>query len=127
MERRARIGRFGEAAALLWLLAKGYGLRHRRWRIPGGELDLVMERGRLVVFVEVRTRSGTAFGGAAASVDAQKRRRIVRTAQAYLSRHGLWNRPSRFDVVTVERRDGIVPWRIRHIQGAFEPEGGRRF
>jgi len=126
VDRRARLGRAGELAALLWLLAKGYRFRHRRWATRGGELDLVMERGRTIVFVEVRTRSSRAFGGAAASVDAEKRRRIVWTAEAYLSRHGLWERPCRFDVVAIERRGGVVPWRLRHYRDAFRPEPGRR-
>jgi putative endonuclease len=123
--RRARLGRLGEWAALLWLVLKGYRPRHRRWRAAGGELDLVMTRGETVVFVEVKTRSSLDFGGAAAAVDRKKRDAMVRTAGAYLSRHGLWERPTRFDVVTVERRGGLLPWKVRHYAGAFRPDLGR--
>ena len=123
---RQRTGRSGEwiALGLLWL--KGHRLRHRNWRGGGGELDLVMARGRTVVFVEVKTRSSDDFGGAAAAVHAAKRQRLVRAASAYLSRHGLWERPCRFDVVTVERRAGLIPWRVSHLRGAFRPDLGRQ-
>lgn len=107
------------------MLLKGYRLRHRRWRGPGGEIDLVLERGGIVVFVEVKTRSSVSFGGAAAAVDRDKRERIVRAASAYLSRFGLWESPSRFDVVTLEKKDGPWPWRIRHWEGAFRADCGR--
>ncbi len=122
---RARLGWAGETVALAWLLLKGYRLRARRWRIPGGELDLVMERRGVVVFVEVRTRSSRAFGGALGSIGPEKRRRMVRAAEAYLSRYGLWNRPSRYDVVAIQRDGGPLSWRLRHIRGAFEPGEGR--
>ncbi len=110
--------------ALVLLLLKGYHLRHRRWRALGGELDLVMERGGVVVFVEVKTRSGSSFGGAVASVNHGKRERIIRAASAYLSRFELWESPSRFDVVTLEKKAGLWPWRIRHWVGAFRADCG---
>jgi len=88
-------------------------------------LDLVVERRRELVFVEVKMRSGGLYGGAAAAVDREKRRALVRTAAAYLSRYGLWDRPSCFDVVTIERRVRPPFWRIRHLRNAFEPNLGR--
>ncbi len=120
-----RTGRRGELAALVLLLLKGYRLRDRNWSSPVGELDLVMERRGEVVFVEVKTRRGTGFGGALGAVDALKRKQLVRVATSYLSRHGLWERPCRFDVVGVERVGGLFPWRIRHVAGAFRADVGR--
>lgn len=126
-ERRSGLllGRRGELAALILLAVKGYRLRHRNWRTPEGELDLVVERGGEVVFVEVKSRAGTGYGGAAAAVDADKRRRLARTASVYLSRFRLWDRPCRFDVVTVERAGGLLRWRLRHLPDAFRPDLGR--
>jgi len=118
-----RAGRLGELVALAWLVLHGYRPRARRFRAGGGEVDLVVERGGTVVFVEVKTRRGEGFGGAVAAVDARKRRRLARAAAAYLSRHGLWDRPTRFDVVTLER--GWPGWRIRHLRDAFRPGTGR--
>lgn len=65
-----------------------------------GELDLVMRDGACMVFVEVRYRRHAGFGGGAASVDAVKRRKLVRAAQAFLAAHHEFaNTPCRFDVV----------------------------
>lgn len=122
-----RLGRAAEWLALLLLLLKGYRFRHRNWRGAGGELDLVVERRREIVFVEVKARSSEEFGGAAGAMNEKKRKAVVRAASAYLSRHGLWKRPCRFDVVTVEGRPGPLPWRVRHYRDAFRPDLGLQF
>ena len=88
----------------------------------GGELDLVMlEPGRsgdTLVFVEVRHRRASSFGGGFASVDAAKRRRLVRAAQLYLGSHPrLAQLPCRFDVVESEG-DPAAP-AIRWLKDAF--------
>jgi putative endonuclease len=110
---------------MLLLLAKGYRLRHRNWQGPAGELDLVVEGRGEVVFVEVKTRRGDLFGGAVEAVHDAKRRSLARTAAAYLGRYELWQRPCRFDVLTIERRSGFPFWRVRHITDAFRPDLGR--
>ena len=122
--RRSRwIGRGGEWVAAAWLRMKGYRLRERNWRGGGAELDLVMEHRGAVVFVEVKTRSGSDYGGPTASVREAKQRAIRRAASAYLSRHGLWERPARFDVVTIHRTAGPPWWAVRHYRDAFRVEG----
>jgi putative endonuclease len=120
------LGRGGERAALLLLRIKGYRLLHRNWRGPSGELDLVFERKRVIVFVEVKTRSGTLFGGALGAVGPAKTVAMVRTAASYLGRYGLWHRPCRFDVVAIEGISRPPFWRIIHIEDAFRPDLGRR-
>ena len=120
-----RTGRRGELVALVVLSCKGYRLRHRNWRGPTGELDLVFERRGEIVFVEVKTRSGEMFGGAVAAVNRDKQSTMLRTAASYMSRHGLWERPVRFDVVTVERRPRFPGWRIRHLRNVIRPDLGR--
>jgi putative endonuclease len=109
------------------LLLKGYRPRHRNWRGAGGELDLVMRHRDETVFVEVKARSGQDFGGAAAAMHAKKQKVLTRTASAYLGLFGLWEQPCRFDLVTVERKGGVFPWRIRHYQNVFQPNLGRQF
>ena len=89
-----------ETAALRFLEADGLRLLARNASARGGELDLVMADGATVVFVEVRYRADAAFGGGAASVDARKRRKLVRAAQVWLLRHPRHaNAPCRFDVM----------------------------
>lgn len=78
-----------------------------------GEIDLIMQDGVTLVFVEVRLRRSANFGGAAASIDAHKQRRIIRTAQQYLA--GLAHiPPCRFDAVLMD--DSGVQW----LRNAFE-------
>ena len=98
-------GDAGEDEALAYLQARGLRLLQRNYRTPGrggGEIDLIMQTvDGTVVFVEVRKRSRTDHGGAAASIGPVKQRRIIFAAQHYLLR---WRRlpPARFDVVTIE-------------------------
>lgn len=94
-----------ETAALAHLQARGLLLLDRNAASRTGEIDLVMldksgADGDVVVFVEVRYRASAAFGGGAVSVDAGKRRRLVRAAQVFLQRHPRHaDAPCRFDVV----------------------------
>jgi len=121
-----RLARFGEWTALLWLVAHGYRVRHRNWVGGLGEIDLVLQKGRTIVFVEVKSRVGQEFGGALAAVGRAKQNKLARAAQAYLTRFALWNAPCRFDVVAVTRRRGFFPWKIVHIEDAFQPSLGRK-
>ncbi len=98
----ALAGAAAEDAALAHLCAAGLALLARNVRYPFGEIDLVMHEGATLAFVEVRFRRGGAFGGAAASVDRNKRRKLARAAQAWLGSHRAWAKaPCRFDVVAV--------------------------
>jgi putative endonuclease len=98
-------GDAGEDEALAYLQARGLRLLQRNYRTPGrggGEIDLIMQSpDGTVVFVEVRKRSRSDHGGAAASIGFVKQRRIIFAAQHYLLR---WRRlpPLRFDVVIIE-------------------------
>ena len=110
-------GDAGEDEALAFLQAQGLRLLQRNYRTPGrggGEIDLIKQAADgTVVFVEVRQRSRTDHGGAAASIGHLKKRRIIFAAQHYLLR---WGRlpPARFDVVTIEAAG--PQW----IQAAFD-------
>jgi putative endonuclease len=110
-------GDAGEQQALQHLHAHGLTLVARNYRTPGrggGEIDLIVrEPDGTLVFVEVRQRSSTRHGGAAASVSAVKRRRIVFAARHYLLRISPLP-PCRFDVVTIDA--GKVEW----LQAAFD-------
>ena len=111
------VGDAAEAQALQFLQARGLRLLQRNYRTPGrggGEIDLVMrEHDGTVVFVEVRKRVSTDFGGAAGSIGATKRRRIIFAARHYLLRVATLP-PCRFDVVVVE------PSGLQWLQAAFD-------
>ena len=114
-------GDAAESRALLFLQAAGLRLLHRNYRTPGrggGEIDLILRApDGTCVFVEVRQRASASHGGAAASIDAAKRRRIVFAARHYLMRQPTLP-PCRFDVVVVE---GDHP--PRWLQAAFDADG----
>ena len=111
-------GDAAEAIALQHLLQAGLVLLERNYRTPGrggGEIDLILRDGDgTLVFVEVRRRGTAAFGGAGASIQPAKQRRIVFAARHYLLRLRS-PPPCRFDVVLVQ--DGIE-W----LQGAFDAD-----
>lgn len=105
-----------ESRAALFLAAKGYRTLARRWKSPVGEIDLVVKRGKLVVFVEVKTRVN--LDAAAESVLPRQRKRIIAAAEAWLAAHPEhMSHDLRFDAVL------IAPKRLpRHIEAAFEAE-----
>ncbi|MEX2276018.1 MAG: YraN family protein [Actinomycetota bacterium] len=98
---RASLGARGEAAALALYRRSGFRLLARNWRCPAGELDLVVERGGVIVVCEVKTRSGSAFGAGYESVTWSKRRRLRRLAEAFVIQRRRTGSPIRFDVVSV--------------------------
>mgnify|MGYP001098796334 CR=1 FL=1 len=117
-EARANARRRGEAAEALaarFLAQRGLAIVARNYRTRLGEVDIVARDGECLVFVEVRLRSWAAWGGAAASVDARKQRRIVAAARHYLSRLRA-EPPCRFDVLTLQGPQGAPAW----IRGAFD-------
>jgi putative endonuclease len=111
-------GRRAEDTACRYLLDHGLKLMERNYRGPGGEIDLIMDHGGTLVFVEIRYRRNDRFGDAEETVDYRKRARLVATASHYLQRHrGADRRPSRFDVVgLLSEREG---YRVRWITDAF--------
>jgi putative endonuclease len=113
------LGQNGEAAAERWLRRQGLTILARGFRARCGEIDLIARDGPVVVFVEVKTRSGCGFGRPADAVTALKRRRMARVASLYLAQLGSADRACRFDVVEVI--PGEAAWRIRHIPDAFRP------
>jgi putative endonuclease len=121
------LGRRGEDAAARYLAGLGYRILERGRRLRAGELDLVALDGRTVVFVEVKTRQGADHGSPADAVDRRKQTRLTRAALAYLKRHRLLDRPSRFDVVSIVWPAEVVEPDMRHIRGAFEAQGRQSF
>jgi putative endonuclease len=116
---RIALGRAAEERVAADLEARGATLLLRNYRRRCGELDLVARDGRTLVVVEVRMRSGEAFGGGAASVDRAKQRRIVLTTlQLLQQRRDLAALPVRFDVAVVSPDPS--GWRIEWIRHAFE-------
>ena len=114
------LGACAERIAEEFLRARGLSILHRNFHQRAGELDLVAREGQVLVIAEVRLRSGRACGGAAASIDARKQRRIVRATQRLLQHHPHYARlPVRFDALLVEAPRATAP-RVTWIRHAFE-------
>lgn len=109
-------GKEAERWACEFLQRQGLHLVTRNFRSRLGEIDLIMQDEDALVFVEVRQRSSPDFGGAAASVDSHKQKRLIRAAKHYLAKlHRL--PPCRFDVVLMDDDQGShVQW----IRNAFD-------
>lgn len=108
------LGNAGESRAQTFLEQQGLSWIANNYRSRFGEIDLIMQDGNTVVFVEVRVRSSQQFGGAAESVDYRKQQKIIKTAAAYLQQ---FSPPgfSRFDVIAIEGTK-----EINWIKSAFD-------
>lgn len=118
IQARSALARAGEDAAARFFEARGYRIAARNVRVARGELDLVIRRGRELVFCEVKTRRSRVQGLPEESVNPRKQARILRAAGAYLARHPAVG-DVRFDVVSVTQLFGEL--RLRHIPDAFRP------
>ncbi|MBW7956582.1 MAG: YraN family protein [Deltaproteobacteria bacterium] len=116
--RKKAFGNAGEDEAVRFLEKKGYRVIERNFSCRYGEIDIIARDGGAMVFVEVKTRSGDAFGPAAASVDERKQRKMTIAAQFYLEKAGASDSEVRFDVVSIEKREGR--FEIELIRDAFE-------
>ena len=94
-------GRAGEEVATRFLRQKGWQIRECNFRCRDGELDIIAHDGEMLVFVEVKTRSGTMHGQPGEAVGRTKQTRLIKAASRYLSQKNLWSMGCRFDLVTV--------------------------
>ncbi len=110
------IGAQGEEQAARYLQAKGWSILERNFSAPYGELDLVAKDGKTLVFVEVKTRAYSAYGGPLMAVTPAKQKRLALTAASYIKAKSVKCDGIRFDVLCV------LPQGIEHVPNAFFPE-----
>lgn len=111
------VGEAGERYAEAWLVARGWTVRARRFRSGHRDLDLVVERGDTIAFVEVKARHSSHFGHPVEAVDWRKQRELIRSAQVWADRYGRAGQAFRFDVIGVLIEGNRV--RVRHVENAF--------
>ena len=109
------LGRWGESVAAEFLQKKRYTLVAANYRCRLGEIDLIAENRKYIVFVEVKLRNNLAFGRGAEAVTKEKQRRICRAAVRFLAQRGWQERFCRFDVIEI-----CPPDELRYIERAFE-------
>jgi putative endonuclease len=122
--RRLRLGREAEEAAAAYLRRAGWRLLGQNVRVGRGELDLIVRRGRVLAFVEVKARRTATCGAPEDAVSLRKRRQVARLAELWLAARP-WALSGvdevRFDIVAVDA--GRRPVAVRHLPGAFTCDG----
>lgn len=119
---RQGLGRTGERLAAEFLARRGYCILEQNYRCRHGEIDLVAEEGQDLVFVEVKTRRGVAYGLPEEAVTPRKRQKLREVANHYLDAHHCSERAWRIDVVAVQLSSGGKPEEIRMYQHAVTEE-----
>jgi len=112
------LGQLGEDMALKHLLEKGYQLLSRNFRFKHLEIDLIMQDGDKLVFVEVKTRQTAEIGEPYLAVTRTKQKQIIKVANHYIIENDLHNE-SRFDIVSIVHNSYRTA--IEHIDNAFTP------
>jgi putative endonuclease len=112
------LGREGERIAERFLIKKGYKLVERNYRCAAGELDLIVLDRRVIVFVEVKMRTGSGYGTPLDAVEFRKQRKMIQAAQFFLNAKKLSQRDARFDVVGISWLGGEPA--VEHVENAFD-------
>jgi putative endonuclease len=109
-------GSDGENRAAEYLIAKGYEVLERNYRVGRAEVDLIVRKGNWLVFVEVKTRSGSRYGFPEEFVDREKEENVFYAADVYMEKTG-WEGNVRYDIVAILGTE----WEreIRHFEDAF--------
>ncbi|HTC20513.1 MAG TPA: YraN family protein [bacterium] len=116
-------GKKAEELAAAFLRLKGYGIVERNFRVSAGEIDLIVEKGGTLVFVEVKSRKGRAQGTPLEAVSPHKVRRLSAAAAVYLAQKAGLSRTCRFDVITIgPDKNWLGLGKIRHFENAFSVE-----
>lgn len=108
-------GLAAEQVAATFLTRNGLKMVMQNYHCKFGEIDLIMQEGKTLVFVEVRLRTNNQFGSAGASITPQKQQKLILTAQHYLQQHG--NSLCRFDAILMTKVDAE---HIEWVRNAFD-------
>jgi putative endonuclease len=117
--RQQVIGKWGESLAADFLSEKGYKILARNVRTEYGEIDLIVTRGDVLIFVEVKTRTSNEFGYPEDAITNKKKEHLLASAQAYLQNHSEFEGDWRIDVIAIWRKDRNAPQQIIHFENAL--------
>lgn len=114
------LGRWGESLAASFLKNKGFSITALSYKCRFGEIDIIAENKKFIVFTEVKLRKNKDFGRASEFVCLEKQRKIISSAQIYLASNETHKQP-RFDVIEIYAPDGLntVNPVVNHIENAF--------
>jgi putative endonuclease len=119
------LGRKGEALAKTHLESAGYEILDENWTYGRNEVDLIAYKDKVIIFVEVKARTGNGFGEPEDFVDARKQRLLVEAADEYiyLMEH---EGEVRFDIIAI-LFDKKANYTLKHIEDAFWPQGNNNY
>ncbi len=113
-------GQKGEKRAAAFFRLRGYRILEHNYRVPQGEIDLVVKKGDTLVFVEVKTRKDDSHGTPLEAVSPLKVRRVSAAAAVYLAQYPSDFAACRFDIVAVGPEKNWLGWpRVQHFENAF--------
>ncbi|MEK9629278.1 MAG: YraN family protein [Nitrospinota bacterium] len=120
-EKRLKLGREGEEAAVAYLKKKGYRILETNFRSKLGEIDIIAEKDTTVVFIEVKSRLDHQFGHPFNAITPAKQKKIIQVAQTYLVKHRLVENKARFDVIglTIDPQNS-KGFNIELLENAFQ-------
>ncbi|MEJ7590942.1 MAG: YraN family protein [Planctomycetaceae bacterium] len=124
---RLLLGHRGEKATVRYLKEQRFRIIAKQYRNSYGEVDIIAQDGKTIVFVEVKTRTSTNEGQPFEAVDLRKQEKITRIALAWLKQHGRLEESARFDVVSILWPDERGEPQIQHFRNAFEATGRGQF
>lgn len=116
LNHRQSTGKLGETIAATYLQKKGYHIIERNFRARYGEIDIIAEKGKTLVFVEVKTRIGTAFGTPEEAVTPRKLREVYETTQYYVDVHAYASRQQRIDLIAIALEEDQTVVYIHHLE-----------
>lgn len=116
---RLNIAKIGESLASEHLKARGCKILVQNYRAKRGEIDLIVQDGEFIVFVEVKTRRSLQFGLPQEAVTIQKQQQISKVALAYLQAQNLLDAPCRFDVIAIHLSPQLELLKLEQIESAF--------
>ena len=118
MAQHNEFGQISEDRAATYLMARGYTIRDRNWRVGHKEIDIIAQKDGVIVFIEVKARKSDRYGDAIEAVNDQKIRNLVTAAHAYVRYHRI-DLPTRFDIISITGEPGQQT--VEHIEEAFYP------
>ncbi|MBR4997693.1 MAG: YraN family protein [Bacteroidaceae bacterium] len=118
MAQHNEFGQISEDRAVAYLMARGYTIRDRNWRMGHKEIDIVAQKNGTIAFIEVKARKNDRFGDPVDAITDTKIRNLAQAANAYLRYHRI-DLPARFDVIVIIGEPGNQS--VEHIEDAFYP------
>lgn len=109
---KIKTGKAGEEKAVNYLKGKKYKILEKNFRCPYGEIDIIAEKNKTLVIVEVKYRKNISFGKGYEAVGLPKQQKIIRTTEYYINEKNL-KMPVNFDVISIDNDE------ITHIENAF--------